>query len=100
MIVITISNVRSRNWKRRRAGDDWDGSIRAISCSYTFRQGPPQRDESKIARCGPKQRHSSIAKKPMPYSESLAERVRQVFDRRGGVTQKNMFGGVGFLLHG
>jgi TfoX/Sxy family transcriptional regulator of competence genes len=36
----------------------------------------------------------------MAYSLSLAERVRQVFDRRAGMTEKTMFGGVGFLLHG
>jgi TfoX/Sxy family transcriptional regulator of competence genes len=36
----------------------------------------------------------------MAYSESLAARVREVFGRRRGVTEKKMFGGVGFLLHG
>jgi TfoX/Sxy family transcriptional regulator of competence genes len=36
----------------------------------------------------------------MPYSESLADRVRQVFGRRRGLTEKKMFGGVGFLLSG
>ena len=36
----------------------------------------------------------------MAYSESLAARIRQVFARRRGVTEKKMFGGVGFLLNG
>lgn len=36
----------------------------------------------------------------MPYSQSLAARVRDVVGQRRGVTEKKMFGGVGFLLHG
>ncbi|HEX5105285.1 MAG TPA: TfoX/Sxy family protein [Pirellulaceae bacterium] len=36
----------------------------------------------------------------MPYSESLADRIRQTFGRRRGLTEKKMFGGVGFLLNG
>jgi TfoX/Sxy family transcriptional regulator of competence genes len=36
----------------------------------------------------------------MPYSESLAARVRQVLMNRRGVTEKKMFGGIGFLIHG
>jgi TfoX/Sxy family transcriptional regulator of competence genes len=36
----------------------------------------------------------------MAYSESLAERIRQVFARRRDITEKKMFGGVGFLLNG
>ena len=36
----------------------------------------------------------------MAYSQSLAERIRQAFFRRRGITEKRMFGGVGFLLHG
>src|SRR5262245_56382115 len=36
----------------------------------------------------------------MAYSESLADRVRQVFGRRRGLAEKKMFGGVGFLLNG
>ena len=36
----------------------------------------------------------------MPYSESLAYRVRDVFAGRPGITEKKMFGGVGFMLHG
>jgi TfoX/Sxy family transcriptional regulator of competence genes len=36
----------------------------------------------------------------MAYSESLAERTRRVLDRRKGITEKKMFGGVGFLLRG
>lgn len=36
----------------------------------------------------------------MAYSESPAERIRLVFARRPGITEKKMFGGVGFLLNG
>jgi TfoX/Sxy family transcriptional regulator of competence genes len=36
----------------------------------------------------------------MAYSESLARRIRQVLAQRRGVTEKKMFGGVGFLLNG
>jgi TfoX/Sxy family transcriptional regulator of competence genes len=36
----------------------------------------------------------------MPYSESLAERIRQTFGRRKEIEEKKMFGGVGFLLNG
>jgi TfoX/Sxy family transcriptional regulator of competence genes len=35
----------------------------------------------------------------MAYSESLALHIRQIVGRRG-VTEKKMFGGVGFLLNG
>ncbi|MFZ5830465.1 MAG: TfoX/Sxy family protein [Planctomycetota bacterium] len=36
----------------------------------------------------------------MVYSESLACRIRDVLGRRRGITEKKMFGGVGFMLHG
>lgn len=36
----------------------------------------------------------------MVYDESLAARVRKVLGRRKGVSEKKMFGGVGFLLDG
>ena len=36
----------------------------------------------------------------MAYSESLAQRVRDALSRRRGVTEKRMFGGLGYLLHG
>ena len=36
----------------------------------------------------------------MAYSESLARRIRTVLTGRRGVSEKKMFGGVGFLLHG
>ncbi|MFO1093260.1 MAG: TfoX/Sxy family protein [Planctomycetaceae bacterium] len=36
----------------------------------------------------------------MPYDQTLAERVRTVLGRRKGITEKKMFGGVGFLLNG
>jgi TfoX/Sxy family transcriptional regulator of competence genes len=36
----------------------------------------------------------------MAYSESLAFRIRDVFASQRGITEKKMFGGVGFMLHG
>jgi len=36
----------------------------------------------------------------MAYSESLADRIRQILGRLRGVAEKKMFGGVGFLLRG
>jgi len=36
----------------------------------------------------------------MPYSESLAARIRQSLKGRRGITEKKMFGGIGFMLHG
>jgi TfoX/Sxy family transcriptional regulator of competence genes len=36
----------------------------------------------------------------MAYSESLALRIRQAIAPQRGITEKKMFGGVGFLLHG
>jgi TfoX/Sxy family transcriptional regulator of competence genes len=36
----------------------------------------------------------------MPYDESLADRIRRAMSARTDVTEKKMFGGVAFLLHG
>lgn len=36
----------------------------------------------------------------MPYSKSLAARVRELLDQRRGIAEKKLFGGLGFLLHG
>ena len=36
----------------------------------------------------------------MAYDEGLAERIRSVLEGRPRVTEKKMFGGVGFLLSG
>ena len=36
----------------------------------------------------------------MAYSESLAQRIWSALAGRRGITEKKMFGGVGFLLHG
>ena len=36
----------------------------------------------------------------MAYDETLAARIRQRLTRRKNVTEKMMFGGVGFLLNG
>jgi TfoX/Sxy family transcriptional regulator of competence genes len=36
----------------------------------------------------------------MPFDESLARRLRSMLPPRDGFSEKKMFGGVGFLLHG
>jgi TfoX/Sxy family transcriptional regulator of competence genes len=36
----------------------------------------------------------------MAYSDSLAARIRQALKGRRGFTEKKMFGGIGFMLHG
>jgi len=36
----------------------------------------------------------------MAYSESLAARIRECLPRRRRLTEKKMFGGLGFMLHG
>lgn len=36
----------------------------------------------------------------MAYSTLLAERIRAALQRQPGITEKHMFGGVCFLLHG
>jgi hypothetical protein len=36
----------------------------------------------------------------MAYNERLAERIRKHLGKRAGLTEKKMFGGIGFLLKG
>ena len=36
----------------------------------------------------------------MPFSDSLADRTRDILAREHGITEKKMFGGLCFLLHG
>ncbi|MEP6657580.1 MAG: TfoX/Sxy family protein [Betaproteobacteria bacterium] len=36
----------------------------------------------------------------MAFDESLAERVRRIVGKRKGLSEKKMFGGLAFLLHG
>ena len=36
----------------------------------------------------------------MAYDEALAERIRALMAREGGVTEKKMFGGLAFLVGG
>ena len=36
----------------------------------------------------------------MAYDQKLADRIRKTLSRRKGITEKNMFGGVSFLLNG
>ena len=36
----------------------------------------------------------------MPYDEDLANRLRELLADEDGVTEKKMFGGLAFLLHG
>jgi TfoX/Sxy family transcriptional regulator of competence genes len=36
----------------------------------------------------------------MPYSKSLAARIRQALAGRNGIVEKKMFGGIAFMHHG
>lgn len=36
----------------------------------------------------------------MPYNERVAERIRQAFGNRRGITERKMFGGLAFLSRG
>jgi hypothetical protein len=36
----------------------------------------------------------------MPYDEALAENVRAALTGREGLSERKMFGGIGFMLHG
>jgi TfoX/Sxy family transcriptional regulator of competence genes len=36
----------------------------------------------------------------MAFNEVLAERIRLALSRKRGITEKKMFGGIGFLLNG
>ena len=36
----------------------------------------------------------------MPYDTKLAEKIRKIVQRRANVTEREQFGGVGFLYHG
>ena len=36
----------------------------------------------------------------MPYDEELAERVRDAISMRDGLSEREMFGGIGFMLGG
>ncbi len=36
----------------------------------------------------------------MPYSESLAERIRRLLAQHTNIVEKKLFGGIGFLLRG
>jgi TfoX/Sxy family transcriptional regulator of competence genes len=36
----------------------------------------------------------------MAFDETLAERIRKALGRKKGITDKKMFGGIGFLLNG
>ncbi len=36
----------------------------------------------------------------MAYDEKLADRVRDVLDTQGGVSERKMFGGLAFMVHG
>jgi TfoX/Sxy family transcriptional regulator of competence genes len=36
----------------------------------------------------------------MAYDEKLAQRIREVLERRRGISEKKMFGGLAFLVNG
>lgn len=41
-----------------------------------------------------------MEEKSMPFDETLAERIRRTLERRRGITEKKMFGGLAFLVGG
>jgi hypothetical protein len=43
---------------------------------------------------------SNAGRSPMAFDEELAGRVREVIGDRSGVTEKRMFGGLAWLVHG
>lgn len=36
----------------------------------------------------------------MAYDEGLAQRVREIVEEMPGYSEKKMFGGIGFFIHG
>ena len=36
----------------------------------------------------------------MAFDEGLAHRIRQILEEEPGLTEKKMFGGVGYMIHG
>ncbi len=36
----------------------------------------------------------------MPYDDALAQRIREMLGRRSDLSEKKMFGGLSFMLHG
>ncbi len=42
----------------------------------------------------------ATADSTMAYDQRLADRIRKVLAQRRGLTEKKMFGGIAFLLHG
>ena len=36
----------------------------------------------------------------MAYDEALAQRIREALRRKPGISEKKMFGGIAFLMHG
>ncbi len=36
----------------------------------------------------------------MAYDEGLAQRIREILVDQEGITERKMFGGIGFMLHG
>src|SRR5205823_1482193 len=45
-------------------------------------------------------REAAPGRAVMAYDEQLAERIRETLEGREGLTERKMFGGIGFMLHG
>lgn len=46
------------------------------------------------------ERAAAPAERALAYDEGLAQRIRELLDERPDVSEKKMFGGLAFLLHG
>lgn len=66
-----------------------------LRASKKLRRFPPSR-----GRVGRKHGSKTAWDGMMAYDEMVAQRVRQALDRRPGVTERKMFGGLAFLVRG
>ena len=80
--IVAYSSRRAVRWSRTRAGV---ASTAASSQTLTLLAAPatPVRPSGTMA-----------------YDEELADRIRELLGARRGLTEKRMFGGLAFLIHG
>jgi len=64
------------------------------------RTSPPGPAKDEIIDVGARSRHGYAQKSRMAYDEDLANRIRELLADEEAVTEKAMFGGLAFLLHG
>jgi hypothetical protein len=53
-----------------------------------------------IASTGRRSRHPPRQEDHVPYDKVLADRIRKAFGRQPSLSEKEMFGGIGFLIRG